>query len=61
VGGIGVHIGARVAALAGRGEILVSHTVRDLVAESGLEFALRGAQTLKGIPGGWSLYAVTGG
>ena len=59
VGGIAVHIGARVAALAGMGEILVSQTVRDLVAGSGLGFAPRGAHTLKGVPGDWSLFAVT--
>ncbi len=58
VGGIAVHIGARVAALAGPGEVLVSSTVRDLVAGSGLEFDERGTTELKGIPGEWRLYAV---
>lgn len=58
VGGIAVHIGARVAAEANPGEILVSHTVKDLVAGSGLHFADRGAQTLKGVPGEWHLFAV---
>jgi class 3 adenylate cyclase len=58
VGGIAVHIGARVAAEAGPGEVLVSRTVRDLVAGSGIEFADRGAAELKGVPGEWRLYAV---
>lgn len=53
--GIAVHIGARVAALAGPGEILVTGTVRDLVAGSGIEFADRGAHALKGIPGEWRI------
>ena len=56
--GIAVHIGARVAALAGPDEILVSSTVRDLVAGSGLAFADRGAHSLKGVPGEWRLYLV---
>jgi class 3 adenylate cyclase len=59
VRGIAVHTGARVASLAGAGEVLVSSTVRDLVAGSGIEFADRGAHELKGIPGEWRLYAVT--
>jgi class 3 adenylate cyclase len=58
VRGIAVHIGARGAAAAGPGEVLVSRTVKDLVAGSGLEFAERGAAELKGIPGEWRLYAV---
>jgi pimeloyl-ACP methyl ester carboxylesterase len=58
--GIAVHIGARVAAQAGPGEVLVSSTVKDLVAGSGLCFADRGAQVLKGVPGEWRLYAVEG-
>jgi pimeloyl-ACP methyl ester carboxylesterase len=58
VGGIAVHIGARVAAQARPGEVLVSSTVRDLVAGSGLEFVERGAAELKGVPGEWRLYAV---
>jgi class 3 adenylate cyclase len=58
VRGIAVHTGARVASLAGAGEVLVSSTVRDLVAGSGIEFAERGVQSLKGIPGEWRLYAV---
>lgn len=58
VGGIAVHIGARVAANAGPGEIVVSRTVRDLVTGSGIEFRERGSTTLKGIPGEWELFAV---
>jgi pimeloyl-ACP methyl ester carboxylesterase len=52
VGGIAVHTGARVGALAGSGEVLVSSTVKDLVAGSGIQFADRGVQILKGVPGG---------
>jgi len=59
IGGIAVHIGARVAALAGPGEILASATVRDLVAGSGIEFVERGEATLKGVPGTWRLFAVS--
>ena len=58
VGGLAVHIGARVAAEAGPGEVLVSRTVTDLVADSGIEFADRGEHALKGVPGRWRLYAV---
>jgi class 3 adenylate cyclase/pimeloyl-ACP methyl ester carboxylesterase len=58
VGGIAVHIGARVAALAGAGEVLVSGTVRDLVAGSGLRFGDRGNHLLKGVPGDWRIFAV---
>jgi class 3 adenylate cyclase len=54
--GIAVHIGARVAALAAPGEVLVSQTVRDLVAGSGLGFAERGIHTLKGVPNEWRLF-----
>jgi class 3 adenylate cyclase len=60
VAGIAVSIGARVSAQAGPGEVLVSQTVRDLVAGSGLAFADRGAAELKGVPGEWRLYAVAG-
>jgi pimeloyl-ACP methyl ester carboxylesterase len=60
IGGIAVHIGARVAGNAKPGEVLVSGTVKDLVAGSGLTFADRGAHVLKGVPGEWHLYAVTG-
>jgi class 3 adenylate cyclase/pimeloyl-ACP methyl ester carboxylesterase len=58
VAGIAVHIGARVAAEAAAGEVLVSSTVRDLVAGSGLRFGDRGERELKGVPGDWHLYAV---
>jgi class 3 adenylate cyclase len=58
VRGIAVHIGARVAALADRAEILVSRTVVDLVAGSGISFVDRGEQQLKGVPGSWHLFAV---
>lgn len=57
VAGISVHVGARVAALAGPGEVLVSGTVKDLVAGSRLTFEHRGTHTLKGVPGDWHLYA----
>jgi class 3 adenylate cyclase len=60
VGGIAVHIGARVATQAQPGEVLVSSTVRDLVAGSGIAFDDRGTHQLKGIPGEWRLYAVEG-
>ena len=59
IGGIGVHIGARVSALAGPNDVLVSSTLRDLVIGSGLEFEERGAHELKGVPGEWHLFAVT--
>jgi pimeloyl-ACP methyl ester carboxylesterase len=59
--GIAVHTGARVASLAGAGEVLVSGTVKDLVAGSGIAFEDRGVQNLKGIPGEWRLYAVASG
>jgi len=58
VRGIAVHTGARVASQAGAGEVLVSQTVKDLVAGAGIEFEDRGARELKGIPGEWRLYAV---
>jgi class 3 adenylate cyclase len=58
IGGIGVHIGARVSALAGPNDVLVSSTLRDLVIGSGLEFEDRGAHQLKGVPGEWRLFAV---
>jgi class 3 adenylate cyclase/pimeloyl-ACP methyl ester carboxylesterase len=58
VAGIAVSIGARVAAQAGPGEVLVSHTVKDLVAGSGLAFRERGEHELKGVPGTWRLYSV---
>jgi class 3 adenylate cyclase/alpha-beta hydrolase superfamily lysophospholipase len=58
IAGIAVHIGARVAAHAGPGEILLSSTVKDLVAGSGLRFVDRGSHTLKGVAGRWRLFAV---
>jgi pimeloyl-ACP methyl ester carboxylesterase len=58
VGGIAVHIAARVAALAGPKETLVSSTVKDLVAGSDIQFVDRGAHVLKGVPGEWHLFAV---
>jgi class 3 adenylate cyclase len=60
VGGVAVHIAARVEAKAEPGEVLVSRTVKDLVAGSGLSFADRGAHALKGVPDEWQLYAVAG-
>ena len=57
VGGIAVHIAARVGALAGAGEVLVTSTVKDLVAGSGIQFTDRGAKQLKGIPDEWRLFA----
>jgi len=59
VEGIAVHIGARVAAAANPAEVLVSSTVRDLVAGSGIQFADRGTHVLRGVPGEWHLFAVT--
>jgi class 3 adenylate cyclase len=58
VRGIAVHIGARVASLAGPSEVLVSSTVKDLVAGAALEFEDRGEHELKGVPGLWRLYRV---
>jgi hypothetical protein len=58
--GIAVHLGARVAEKAAAGEVLVSSTVKDLVAGSGLRFSERGTQVLKGIPGEWRLFAAAG-
>lgn len=57
IGGIAVHIGARIMALAGPSQVLVSSTVRDLVAGSGIRFEDRGLHVLKGVPGEWRLYA----
>ena len=59
VGGIAVHIGSRIASAAAPGEVLVSSTVKDLVAGSGIEFVDHGAHTLKGVPGEWRLFAAT--
>ena len=60
VAGIAVHIGARVSDLAEPGEVLVTRTVRDLVAGSGIVFEDRGEHELKGVPDRWALYAVVG-
>jgi class 3 adenylate cyclase len=58
LGGIAVPTGARIASLAEAGEVLVSSTVKDLVAGSGISFDDRGEHDLKGIPGAWRLYSV---
>ena len=58
IAGIAVHIGARVAAEAAPGEVLVSGTVRDLVVGAGLDFDDRGSRELKGVPGDWRLFSV---
>lgn len=60
LGGIAVHIGSRIADRAEAGEILVSSTVKDLVAGSGIAFEDRGEEVLKGVPGSWHLFAVDG-
>lgn len=60
IAGIAAHIGARIGALAGPGEVLVSRTVRDLVAGSGLRFEDRGVHTLRGVDEDWQLYALAG-
>src|SRR2546423_14083267 len=57
IGGIAVHTAARIAALAQPAEVLVSHTVKDLVAGSGIRFDTRGTHTLKEVPGEWPLFA----
>jgi len=61
LGGLAVHIGARVGALAGPGEIVVSSTVRELVVGSGMQFDDRGEHELKGVPGSWRLYGLADG
>jgi class 3 adenylate cyclase len=58
VGGIAVHIGARLAAIADAGEVMVSSTVKDLVVGSGIDFEDRGSHTLKGVPDDWRVFAV---
>ncbi len=58
VQGLAVHIGARISALAGPGEVLVSSTMKDIVVGSGIEFLDRGEHELKGVPGSWHVYAV---
>ncbi|MEA3501932.1 MAG: adenylate/guanylate cyclase domain-containing protein [Actinomycetota bacterium] len=60
IAGIAVHIAARIAGRAGAGEVLVSGTVRDLVAGSGLEFEDRGSHELRGVPGEWRIFAAIG-
>lgn len=57
IGGVAVHTGARIMAKGSPGEVLASSTVKDLVAGSGLQFAPRGVETLKGVPGEWALFA----
>jgi class 3 adenylate cyclase len=59
LGGLAVHIAARVGAIAGPGEVLVSGTVKDLVAGSDIAFSERGEHQLKGVPGTWKVFAVT--
>jgi class 3 adenylate cyclase len=59
VAGLAVHIGARVGSLAQAGEILVSSTVKDLVAGSGFTFEDRGTHVLKGVPGEWRMYSAS--
>ena len=58
VGGVSAHVGARVMAVAGAGEVLVSRTLRDILIGSHYEFADRGMHDLKGVPDRWQLYAV---
>jgi class 3 adenylate cyclase len=58
IGGMAVNIGARISALVGADEVLVSSTVKDLVVGSGIHFRDRGAHELRGIPGEWNLYKV---
>jgi class 3 adenylate cyclase len=60
VGGLAVHIAARLMANAGPGEVVVSSTVRDLVAGSGLRFVDRGVHGLHGVPGEWRLFTIDG-
>jgi class 3 adenylate cyclase len=61
VGGMAVHIGARISALAGRGEVFASSTLRDAVLGSPLEFQDRGTHSLKGVPGEWRVFAAADG
>ncbi len=60
IGGIALHIGARIASMAGPGEVLASSTVKELVVGSGIAFEDRGVHTLKGVPDEWRIYAVSG-
>ena len=57
IGGVAVHVGARIAALSAPGEVLASRTVKDLVSGSGIDFEPRGSHELRGVPGSWELYA----
>jgi class 3 adenylate cyclase len=59
VAGLAVHIAARITALAGPSEVLLSRTVRDLVAGTGMDMESRGTHVLKGVPDEWEIYAVT--
>lgn len=59
VAGLAVHIATRITALAGPSEVLVSRTVRDLVAGTGMDMESRGTHVLKGVPDEWEIYAVT--
>ena len=59
LGGLAVHIAARVMGMADGGEVLVSSTVKDLVAGSGIDFEDRGTHELRGVPGDWRLFRVT--
>jgi class 3 adenylate cyclase len=58
--GVSVHVGARLSTLAKPGEVLVTGTVKDLVAGSGISFEARGEHDLKGVPGRWNVHAVHG-
>jgi class 3 adenylate cyclase len=58
IGGIAVHIASRIETAANPGEVIVSSTVKDLVAGSGIQFADRGVHSLKGVPGKWHLFVV---
>jgi class 3 adenylate cyclase len=60
IGGIAVHIGQRVSAIAGPGDVLVSSTVRDLAVGSGIQFEHHGDHDLKGVPRTWTIFAVRG-
>lgn len=60
VSGVNVHVAARVMALAGPGEVLISDTLREWLADDRVTFAQRGVHTLQGVPGEWRLYALVG-
>jgi class 3 adenylate cyclase len=59
IGGIAVHIAARITAEAAAGEVVVSSTTKDLVAGSEIAFGSRGSKQLRGVPGEWALFVVT--